>query len=150
MGMIGRRATATVFALLLLMAVSAGAQSAPWLVTAFTRDVNADRVLPEYPRPQLERARWQSLNGQWDYAIRDRTSATPDTYDGNVLVPFPIESRLSGVRRRVSPEQIVWYRRTFDVAAPAGDTRWLLHFGAVDWDATVFVNGTEVGTHRGG
>jgi hypothetical protein len=121
------------------------------LVTRWGRDVPSDRVLPEYPRPQLQRPQWQNLNGLWDFAITPREPNPLLTKpEGQILVPFPVESHLSGVRRTVGPDQEVVYRRKFDVPAPWKSQRILLHFGAVDWQATVWVNGQHVGEHRGG
>lgn len=120
------------------------------LRTRWANDVSPDRVLPEYPRPQLVRDRWINLNGRWDYAIRDTGTGVPRQYDGTILVPFPIESQLSGVQKRVTERQSVWYRRTFQAPRLAQGERLLLHFGAVDWEAVVSVNGREVGRHQGG
>ncbi|MGD8867425.1 MAG: glycoside hydrolase family 2 TIM barrel-domain containing protein [Gemmatimonadales bacterium] len=105
---------------------------------------------PEYPRPQLRRERWSNLNGRWDFAVRDSAAGVPETWDADILVPFPVESQLSGAQRAVSPDERVWYRRTFEAPALAADERLLLHFGAVDWEARVWVNGMPVGVHRGG
>jgi hypothetical protein len=122
-------------------------QPAP-LMTRWAADVSAELPHPEHPRPQLRRDAWLNLNGPWDYAIRP--DATPPTrYDGPILVPFPVESALSGVMRRADGGYL-WYRRTFEVPVGwSGDRVWL-HFGAVDWEATVWIDGTEAGTHRGG
>ena len=117
--------------------------------TRWAKDVSLEHPHPEYPRPQMVRSRWLSLNGRWDLAIVPRTSAQPQTWGKSILVPFPVESALSGVMERVKPEQAVWYRRT--VKVPSGwKGRTLLHFGAVDWETTVWLNGHELGTHRGG
>ena len=119
------------------------------LMTQWGETVNADNVHPEYPRPQMVRDSWQNLNGLWDYAITARSvSSAPDSYDGEILVPFPIESVLSGVTRGLTISNVLWYRRTIELE-PSDETV-LLHFGAVDWEATVWVNGTEIGSHRGG
>ena len=129
-----------------------GQAPASRLRTRWAAGVRADHVLPEYPRPQMVRPAWVNLNGSWEYAIRDSGAAAPapGAYDGPILVPFPVESQLSGVTRPVTPAQRLWYRRTFALPpAPAG-SHWLLHFGAVDWDATVWVDGRRVGRHRGG
>jgi len=120
------------------------------LATRWAADVKPDRVLPEYPRPQLVRSEWLNLNGIWEYAIRPREEARPENFDGRILVPFPVESALSGVMKPVKPEHRLWYRRTFELPARGEAGRWLLHFGAVDWDTTVMVNGKAVGEHRGG
>jgi hypothetical protein len=134
------------------------------LMTRWAKEVSPDNVHPEYPRPQMVRPDWLNLNGLWDYAIRPKDAAPPtwrgrpalatDGPDGQILVPFPVESALSGVMRPVGPDNRLWYRRTFEI--PKGRSwdregrRILLHFGAVDWDATVWVNGKEVGNHKGG
>jgi len=131
------------------------------LKTRWAADVNPERVLPEYPRPQMVRRDWLNLNGLWEYAIRPKDEGRPTTFDGQILVPFPVESALSGVMKRVDEKQRLWYRRTFETpaawasygkpgAGPWVGRRVVLHFGAVDWESTVWVNGKEVGTHRGG
>ncbi|MGJ3237592.1 MAG: glycoside hydrolase family 2 protein [Anaerolineae bacterium] len=120
------------------------------LITRWGETVTADTVHPDYPRPQMVRADWQNLNGVWAYAITPRTQATvPTHFDGEILVPFPLESALSGVSKRITADQLLWYQRTLDLTW-SDDERVLLHFGAVDWETTVWVNGVEVGQHRGG
>lgn len=119
------------------------------LLTRWAADVSPDNVLPEYPRPQMVREQWLSLNGLWEYALTSRTAEQPDSFGGEILVPFPIESALSGVQQRIDG-QLLWYRRTFAVPEEWTDQRLLLHFGAVDWRTTVWVNGAEVGSHAGG
>ncbi|NQT53455.1 hypothetical protein HQ576_15460, partial [bacterium] len=119
-------------------------------MTRWARDVSPANAHPEYPRPQMVRERWQNLNGLWDYAVVARDAAQPTAWDGKILVPYPIESALSGVRKRVSKDQHLWYHRTFTVPAAWKGQRVLLHFGAVDWEATAFVNGKQVGSHKGG
>jgi beta-galactosidase/beta-glucuronidase len=120
------------------------------LMTRWAKDVSPRNVHREYPRPQLVREEWQNLNGLWDYAITAKNSEQPQSFDGKILVPFPIESALSGVMKRVAETNRLWYRRTFKVPKNWRQQRVLLHFGAVDWEATVHVNGKEVGSHRGG
>ena len=120
------------------------------LRTSWAADVTPTNVHPEYPRPQMVRDRWLNLNGLWDYAITPRESAPPETYDGAILVPFPIESALSGVQKTMNPDQTLWYRRTFELPADWGKQSVMLHFGAVDWQAVVWVNGQKVSEHRGG
>ncbi len=126
------------------------AQPLSQLKTRWASQVSSDRVLPEYPRPQLVRQRWRNLNGNWEYAIRDSGTMMPKRLDGTLLVPFPIESQLSGVGKSVTESQWLWYRRTFTAPRLAPGERLLLHFGAVDWEATVSINGREVGRHQGG
>ncbi|MCZ4499669.1 MAG: Beta-galactosidase [Marmoricola sp.] len=118
------------------------------MLTRWGRDLDPDHPLPEYPRPQLVRAdaTWSNLNGRWQYAFG--TEDRPETWDGEIVVPFSPETELSGVRRQLQPDQWLWYRRD-GITAPAGE-RVLLHFGAVDQSCTVWVNGTEVGSHTGG
>ena len=121
------------------------------LMTRWAKDVSPEKVHPEYPRPQMVRKDWLNLNGLWDYAITPKGSAQfPSGAQGQILVPFPIESALSGVMKQVGPDNRLWYRRTFAVPKEWANKRVLLHFGAVDWDTTVTVNGKAVGTHRGG
>jgi hypothetical protein len=120
------------------------------LQTRWAKDVTPDKVLPEYPRPQLVRTDWQNLNGLWQYAITDKDASQPAQFDGQILVPFAIESSLSGVKKPVLPTQRLWYKRTFSKPDTKNEQRILLHFGAVDWQTTVFVNGKEAGSHSGG
>ena len=126
-------------------------QAPPRLVTRWAKEVRPDNVWPEYPRPQMVRPAWQNLNGLWHYAItaRDATPAA-DAYRGTILVPFAVESFLSGARTAVTPDQYLWYRRTFKAPDRPTGGRVLLHFGAVDWEALISVNGKPVGEHRGG
>jgi hypothetical protein len=120
------------------------------LQTAWAGQVNPDNVLPEYPRPQMSRPAWGNLNGLWEYAILPTNAAAPAAFQGRLLVPFPIESGLSGVQKRIGLKEALWYKRTFKVGKLRPDRRVLVHFGAVDWEARVFLNGKEVGQHRGG
>ena len=119
------------------------------LTTPWTDKVSAEKALPEYPRPQMVRTRWTNLNGLWDYAIRPKGEGPPAKFEGKLLVPFAIESALSGVKKPVTPDERLWYRRVF-VAPSLRGGRTLLHFGAVDWRAEVWVNGKPVGKHEGG
>ena len=147
----------TVFAAAILVSLLAIAlpASATWqpaagpLKTRWAKDVSPERVHPEYPRPQMVRQDWLNLNGLWDLAITAR-EAKRATFDAQILVPFPVESALSGVMRQVTENDRIWYRRTFEVPRKWYGRRLLLHFGAVDFEATVWVNGKEVGRHQGG
>lgn len=118
--------------------------------TPWGERLNPDEVLPEYPRPLMERAEWKNLNGLWDYAIAARGAAEPAQWQGEILVPFAVESSLSGVGKPVGGEQELWYRRTFEVPAQWRGKRVLLQFGGVDWRADVWVNDIKVGEHTGG
>ncbi|MGN8036162.1 glycoside hydrolase family 2 protein [Chitinophaga sp. 22321] len=115
----------------------------------WAKEVSPQNALPEYPRPQLQRKDWQNLNGLWEYAITPAAAKTPVTFDGQILVPYPLESALSGVKKSLQPEQRLWYRRKINITPVSGE-RTLLHFGAVDWQTTVYLNDKEVGSHTGG
>jgi hypothetical protein len=119
-------------------------------MTKWAKDVTPDNVHPEYPRPQLVREKWTNLNGLWEYAVKPAAEKQPAAFDGQILVPFPIESALSGVMKRVAPTDKLWYRRSFQSPELKDGGRLLLHFGAVDWHCEVSVNGKAVGTHTGG
>src|SRR5207248_10209521 len=105
-----------------------------------------------YPRPQMVREHWRNLNGLWEYAIRPKAEGEPRESDGRILVPFPIESALSGVMKTVGDKNRLWYRRTFEVPTDGTwrgkDKKVRLHFGAVDWECTVWVNGKRLGEAR--
>lgn len=118
--------------------------------TQWSEQVNPDNVLPEYPRPIMERTEWKNLNGLWDYAIIEKGKHTPSVFDGKILVPFAVESSLSGVGKTVGAEKELVYRRSFDVPFSWKGKKVLLHFGAVDWRTDVWVNDVKVGSHTGG
>jgi beta-galactosidase/beta-glucuronidase len=120
------------------------------LMTRWAKDVSPRNVHREYPRPQMVRDEWQNLNGLWEYAIAPRAASKPSQFDGQILVPFPIESALSGVMKRVGETNRLWYRRSFRLPNDWRKNNILLHFGAVDWEAVVYVNDKELGSHRGG
>lgn len=143
------------FILLLLTLVSINLM-AQWkpagdkIKTRWANAVNPDKVLPEYPRPQMERKDWTNLNGLWDYAIRPKGQAEPASFDGRILVPFAVESSLSGVMKEVGEENELWYRREFTIPSDWKKKDILLNFGAVDWKADVFINDILIGSHEGG
>lgn len=118
--------------------------------TRWAKEVTPDNVWKEYPRPQLRRADWQNLNGLWQYTIIGKNEKAPKTYSGEILVPFCVESSLSGVGKTVRPEDKIWYKTTFEIPTDWKGENILLHFGAVDWETTVWVNGKQAGTHKGG
>ena len=117
--------------------------------TKWAEQVNPENVLPEYPRPVMERGEWKNLNGLWNYAITEK-GAAPSAYEGQILVPFAIESSLSGVGKKVGPDKELWYQRTFTVPASWKGKKVMLNFGAVDWKADIWVNDIKVGQHTGG
>ena len=134
----------------------ADAQSPAWklvegkITTPWAEEVNAGLPLAEYPRPQMIREAWLNLNGLWDYAIRPKETPDVSAYDGKILVPFAVESALSGIGKTVGKENVLLYRRTVILPQPFKNKKVLLHFGAVDWKCDVSVNGVPVGTHAGG
>ena len=119
------------------------------IMTSWAEEINPENVLAEYPRPQMVRSEWQNLNGMWEYAIAPR-GEKPEAWDGEILVPFAVESSLSGVGKRVGKDNELWYSRTFTLPAAWTKQNIILHFGAVDWKADVWVNGISVGSHTGG
>jgi hypothetical protein len=119
------------------------------ITTQWASDVDPDKPWNEYPRPMMVRKDWENLNGLWDYAIVAKESKKPSEWNGKILVPYAIESALSGVGKKVGPENCLWYRKTFTYGKKDSN-RKLLHFGAIDWESTVWVNGKKIGTHKGG
>jgi len=140
--------------LLAMMAgLSATAQYAPAgdrIKTQWAEEVSPDNVLPEYPRPMMVRPMWKNLNGLWNYAITPKEHVAPSGFDGKILVPFCVESSLSGVQKEVGPDRALWYQLDFTVPKEWKGQHVLLHFGAVDWKADVYVNDVKVGSHTGG
>ena len=121
------------------------------LISSWARSVSPGFVWPEYPRPQFQRNNWLNLNGLWDYTITESYQVSiPSNYDGKILVPFCIESALSGVMESLLPQKTLWYHRKFNIPKEWKDKRVLLNFGAVDWECTVYVNGRHLGKHQGG
>lgn len=118
--------------------------------TKWAEQITPETVLAEYPRPIMERNEWKNLNGLWDYAIQKKGSAVPANYQGKILVPFAVESSLSGVMKEVKTDNELWYNRTFEIPSGWNGKTMILHFGAVDWETVVWVNGVKVGTHLGG
>ena len=134
-----------------IAAVSAFAEP---MLTEWGAKVTSANALREYPRPQLERSNWTCLNGDWDYAVTPVVNAPvrPDKWDGKIRVPFALESPLSGCNGRLlNPQEYLWYARKV-VLDPKPGERILLHFGAVDFRAMVFLGHDEVAAtpHDGG
>jgi beta-galactosidase/beta-glucuronidase len=142
----------------LFFASVTNAQQTDWkivpghITTQWAADVNPANTLPDYPRPQMQRGGWQNLNGLWHYSIIpvSDNEAIPSSFQGNILVPFAVESALSGVGKTVGKDSILWYHRNITVPAKRKGKRLLLHFGAVDWRSDIYVNGKNVGRHEGG
>jgi beta-galactosidase/beta-glucuronidase len=146
----------SVIALLTIFFVAGIAAAQQWkpapvtLMTQWGEKVTPENAWREYPRPQLVRERWQNLNGLWEYAIIARTASAPAKYDGQILVPYALEAALSGVGKPLQPAERLWYRRAFTVPAAWKGERILMHFGAVDYECALWVNGGLVGAHTGG
>ena len=142
--------------LLLAVACGTGTETVSWspadipIRTEWAAEVSPASAHPEYPRPQMVRAKWASLNGLWNYAVTAADAPQPAQWDGKILVPFCIESSLSGVGRRVSAEEALWYGTTFQVPSAWKKDRVMLNFEAVDWAAEVYVNDRLAGRHTGG
>ncbi len=137
---------------LLAAAIQQGfAQTAPtaYLHTPWTKEALNSKPLNDYPRPQMVRSNWENLNGMWQYCIQPKQSGMPVQWQGHIRVPFPLESPLSGVQRSMGPDSALWYRRSCAIKKIPGK-RVLLHIGAADYEATVYVNGQQVMQHQGG
>ncbi len=142
---------------LLCLLLATSVQADDWkpadgpLMTRWAAEVTPENAWREYPRPQMVRKCWMNLNGLWDYSIIPAATSTPPTqWQGEILVPFAVESALSGVMKSVGPENTLWYRRAFATPKMRAGERLLLHFGAVDWTSRVWINGRHVGDHTGG
>ena len=134
----------------LLFAQAQWKQAPLQLSTPWSKEVSPSNALQEYPRPQMVRSEWQNLNGLWDYAITDSAAHHPVNFDGKILVPYPVESALSGVKKAFLPNQRLWYKRNLEIKNKKAANRYLLHFGAVDYRTIVYVNNKEAGQHTGG
>jgi hypothetical protein len=119
------------------------------ILTEWALQVDPELPWPEYPRPDARRDEWMNLNGLWDYAITEKNTK-PDKWDGKILVPYPVESALSGVKKRVSENENLWYRRTFKIPKSWKGDQILLNFEAADWETIVYIDGKEAGRHKGG
>jgi len=144
--------------IVLAISFSVHAQQASWkivpghITTQWAKDVDSANTLPDYPRPQMQRSNWQNLNGLWQYAILpvSDNENIPVHFQGNILVPFAIESALSGVSKTVGKDSILWYQRDITVPYKRKGKKILLHFGAIDWRSDIYVNNKKIGRHEGG
>lgn len=119
------------------------------ILTEWAKDVDPLKPWPQYPRPDMVRPEWMNLNGMWNYAITPK-GKKPDRWDGSILVPYPLESALSGVKRKINEKENLWYKRTFNLPDGWSKKHILLNFEACDFETTVWVDGKEAGIHRGG
>ncbi len=145
------------FLVSLLASATSVAQPGDWkpvegkIMSRWVSDIEPANPLPEYPRPQLVRENWLNLNGLWDYAIAPgKLGTAPSSFEGQILVPYPIESALSGVGKVVGKENTLWYKRSVTIDRKFRSGEIILHFGGVDWRSEVYVNGVRVGEHEGG
>ena len=120
------------------------------MFTKWAKEVTPGNVWQEYPRPQFTRDNWQNLNGLWDYSITRIHEPQPAKYRDKILVPFCVESALSGVGKEVLPDDKTWYRREFEIPGAWGNKAVILHFEAVDYHTSVWVNDVLIGSHKGG
>ncbi|MBK1881832.1 glycoside hydrolase family 2 [Luteolibacter pohnpeiensis] len=119
------------------------------IMTRWAKEVTPENAWTQYPRPQLQRENWTCLNGLWDYQITAKDASTPADWAGEILVPFAPEAALSGVGKLIQPDQTLWYHRKFSAKKTPGK-RTLIHFEAIDYQSTIYLNGKEIGSHTGG
>ncbi|WP_163326061.1 glycoside hydrolase family 2 protein [Draconibacterium mangrovi] len=139
----------------IVLLISFGLYAQDWqpvgdrIKTRWAEKVTPDNVWKEYPRPQMVRPEWKSLNGLWEYAVTSKNATKPEAWEQNILVPFALETPLSGVGRRIESNEVIWYKRSFELA-PKANERQLLNFEGVDYKCMVWVNGELAGSHVGG
>ena len=128
------------------------APSGDRIKTKWAKELDPKNIWPEYPRPQLQRKDWLNLNGPWSYSVRDSDTdyLKPESHDGKILIPFCLESSLSGVMGTFTENQILWYEKEFEIPKDWKGKNILLHFGAVDWKCDIYINDDKVGEHIGG
>ena len=139
--------------LLVICCATAGAYqlAGDHIRTLWAENIDVNQPWNEYPRPMMQRQQWLNLNSMWSYAITDKQTAKPAAWQGEILVPFCVESALSGVGKLLDENHALWYRTSFAIPKKWDKRqRIMLNFGAVDWSAEVWVNGTRVGSHTGG
>ncbi len=141
--------------IIIALIFSAGTFAQNWepvrekIMTRWAEKISPENVWKEYPRPQMVRPQWQSLNGLWEYAVTFNRVEEPEKWEKNILVPFALETPLSGVGRRIEANEVIWYKRTFELS-PGKNERQLLNFEGVDYKCMVWVNGKLAGSHIGG
>lgn len=119
------------------------------IMTSWADQINIDRIHAHYPRPTMKREEWMSMNGLWSFAIVPKQSGKPSRYDMEILVPFPVESSLSGIARKVTEKDMMWYKRRFFIPEVWSGKHIILNLEASDWETSIYVNGTLAATHRG-
>ena len=150
------RNSLSIIAMALLCACAPKSADVEWapagdhIRTAWAEDVDPAKVHQEYPRPQMVRDSYLNLNGLWEYAIAPIDAAEMPAAEGHILVPFALESSLSGVAGSLDAGHSLWYKRTFKIPAKWKKQSVILHFGAVDWACELWVNGHKAGEHKGG
>ncbi len=120
------------------------------IMSKWSKTITPENVWQEYPRPQFERTQWKNLNGLWDFSVSKGNQIQPKQYKGKILVPFSFESPLSGVGKGINPEDKMWYRKSFKLPNKWSGDDVIIHFEAVDYHSTIWVNDILVGTHKGG
>jgi hypothetical protein len=120
------------------------------LLTEWASQIDPAKPWNVYPRPDMKRKEWMNLNGLWDYAITAKDDSAPLEWDGKILVPYPVESALSGVKKRITAEEKLWYRNVFQIPSDWNGKSLILNFEASDWETRVWINGSEAGLHHGG
>ncbi len=151
-----KRILLSVLGVALFLSTSQAQENSEWkinrshILTDWATKIDPSAPLPEYPRPLLQRENWKNLNGLWEYAIVKKEENQPKNFEGKILVPFAVESALSGVSRTVGKDSVLWYKTSISLPSAIRKKTVLLHFGAVDWRTEVFVNGKKAGTHEGG
>jgi hypothetical protein len=138
-----------IFMVVILFCAPGWLPASPGLLSRFGAAVTPDRAWTHYPRPEMRRQRWTSLNGLWQYAITPKAATEPTHWQGRILVPFAVQSKLSGVNRTVSPQQRLWYRTSFVAPELSGGEQLLLHFGGAMYRTHIFLNGKNIGLHNG-
>ena len=146
-----KRITFALLSMIMCLSAHAWSPKGDKIKTKWATEVTPQNVWQTYPRPQLQRSDWQNLNGLWEYQITDmKVKKSNIKYGNEILVPFAIESSLSGVAQEFNPTDKLWYRREFTIDPKWKNKQIILHFGAVDYECQVWVNNKLIGSHKGG